>query len=561
MSTKNKLYAIYSRKSTDDAENQKNSIEYQVTSCLDFARRSNLSITSLTEEGFIEKGIIREKHSAYKTADLNISKDGSVQFDIERPKFQKLIKLLTTGVIDGVVCLCWDRVSRNDQDSMLIKALKKRGIEFQFVQVSYDDSSSGELHCDIDGVFSNHYSRVVSEKVRNTFEKFRADGRCIGPASIGYLDHGSDNKPIDPIRGPIVIRIFEMYATGEWSISQLAKWANQQGLTTKPSRPKRSRAEILAGVENDALQVSRPATAKTIENILKNPYYIGRHRNKQGETWACKHTPLISQQLFFKVQQVLKSKTTSIHYIDKPFFTYREVIRCECGRVYTPYLQKRWRYYRCSCKDGCDNATINLKENEVHNGIACLLSGILLTDEELRRIEIKRTPYLAKIDEEKNARQKDLERERNKIQEEINFLNDNKLHLLRSGVSTIEEFKAEQYKLEQRLEKNQEQISNVGESGDKMLNTVIQFSELIKMANLYYKNAPDPEKRDVVDVAFHELIYSNNDLRFNLIDGFLQVFSRVDKKKTHHDEHDVVSGSGGGDRTRDLRINSPTLCR
>ena len=221
MSAKNKIYAIYSRKSTDDAENQKNSIEYQVTSSLQLSRKANLTITPLTEEGFIEKGIIREKHSAYKTADLNISKEGSVQFDIERPKFQKLVKLLTTGAIDGVICLCWDRISRNDQDSMLIKQLIKRGIDFIFVQTTYDKSSSGELHRDIDGVFSNHYSRVVSEKVRNTFDKFRAEGRCIGPGSIGYLDHGSDNKPIDPVRGPIVIRIFEMYATGEWSISSL----------------------------------------------------------------------------------------------------------------------------------------------------------------------------------------------------------------------------------------------------------------------------------------------------------------------------------------------------
>lgn len=560
MSTKNKLYAIYSRKSTDDAENQKNSIEYQVTSSLDFAHRGNLSITPLTEDGFIENGVIREKHSAYKTSDLNISKDGTVQYNIERPKFQKLIKLLTEGKVDGVICLCWDRISRNEQDGMLIKELMKRGIEFHFVQTSYDKSSSGELHRDIDGMFAQHFSRVVSEKVRNTFDKFRSEGRCIGPASIGYLDQGSDSKPIDPIRGPIVIRIFEQYATGEWSMSQLAKWANNSGLTTKPCRPKRSRKEILAGVENDKPQVSRPVTAKTIENILKNPYYIGMHRNKKGKTWKCRHKALISQELFFKVQQVLKSKTKSIHYIDKPFFTFREVLRCSCGRTYSPYKKKGWKYYRCRCKEGCLNQTVNIKENRLHDSIEATLGKIILSERELAQIDANSDPYVARMDAEKEERKNDLMRERKKVENEICYLEDNKLSLLRAGVTSIEDYKTEKDKLESRLLDIDERIRQVGDSAEKMLNTVVRFSELIKMANLYYKNASDEDRRDIVDVAFTELHFANDKLDPKLKEGFLQAFSRYEQKKTHHDEHDVVSGSGGGVRTHDHLVNSEPLC-
>ena len=60
-------YLIYNRKSTDDAENQKNSLVYQRQRNLDFIRRTNLLLaTTLTVPGFCENGVIDEAHSGYK---------------------------------------------------------------------------------------------------------------------------------------------------------------------------------------------------------------------------------------------------------------------------------------------------------------------------------------------------------------------------------------------------------------------------------------------------------------------------------------------------------------
>jgi len=94
---------------------------------------------------------------------------------------------------------------------------------------------------DIDGMFAAHYSRVISEKVKNAQRKLRIEGRCLYFTPIGYLDKGSDNKPLDPERAPIVKRVFELYSTGDWSFAQLGKWAAKQGLTTKPVRRKRTK--------------------------------------------------------------------------------------------------------------------------------------------------------------------------------------------------------------------------------------------------------------------------------------------------------------------------------
>ena len=127
---------------------------------------------------FCKKGIIKEKHTAFKTSTITIGKDGSVKYKIERPKFKKLITLLQNKKFAEIICLCWNWISRNDQDEMIIKQLKKNRLDFQFIQTQYDKTSSGELHMDIDGMFSKHYSRVISEKVKGVCAKLKEEGKC-----------------------------------------------------------------------------------------------------------------------------------------------------------------------------------------------------------------------------------------------------------------------------------------------------------------------------------------------------------------------------------------------
>src|SRR3989338_7318858 len=99
------FYFIYNRKSTDDAENQKNSISYQKTENTRFAFREKFPITPITIEGFCADGIISEKHSGFKeNNDFNITSDGLVQYRIDRPKFQKMIQFISQGCFKGIIC-------------------------------------------------------------------------------------------------------------------------------------------------------------------------------------------------------------------------------------------------------------------------------------------------------------------------------------------------------------------------------------------------------------------------------------------------------------------------
>src|SRR5438445_5194321 len=76
-------YLVYIRKSTDEPDNQKNSIPYQKAEGIKFAHREKLSVASLTLAGFCMDGVISERHSGFKeNNELTFSKDGMVQYHI-----------------------------------------------------------------------------------------------------------------------------------------------------------------------------------------------------------------------------------------------------------------------------------------------------------------------------------------------------------------------------------------------------------------------------------------------------------------------------------------------
>ena len=52
------MFLIYTRKSTDDAENQKNSLEYQERMCREYAKNNKLQVTRESVEGAMQNGII-----------------------------------------------------------------------------------------------------------------------------------------------------------------------------------------------------------------------------------------------------------------------------------------------------------------------------------------------------------------------------------------------------------------------------------------------------------------------------------------------------------------------
>lgn len=523
-------YLIYARKSTDDSENQKNSLAYQITEAVKYAKTTNLRIAEVTIPGFCTFGQIRERHTGFKEdKDFDIDDHGMVSYKIERPKFYHLIRYLKEGSFKGVIFLCWDRASRNKNDDGLLRKLMKQN-DIHFIQTQYDaQTSSGELHMDIDGTFAQHYSRVISEKVRNQNRKLREEGIYLSKAPVGYLNTGdSRNKPIDPVRAPLIKSLFGKYAEGTWTLIELAEWANKHGLTMPPSRRKRTAEEMLADEEITIEPICRPVTYKNVHTILTNAFYIGKIRDSSNQ-WreSISHKPLVTETLFNRVQEILKSKKVSVHYIEKPYFPYRGLLRCgQCRRVYTPYEQKGIHYYGARCEKGCLNTKRNINAKYIEDKVGEALRVLFFTDKEKADINYRIKKDLRQLEEKRKSDLAQNEHQKRKLREDLTYLHENKLTLLKSSVYTPEAFKEEEFKLNQQLQalQNEEQASDI--ALHEVVKDLILLSELLKDAYLYYCSAKQYEKKLLIQTVFYELYLDGNVFQYKTKNGFNLLESR-----------------------------------
>ena len=523
------FYFIYDRKSTDEPNNQKNSLSYQRSQNTRFAKLEKLPIAPLSIRGFCGEGIISESHSGFKENDeLIITEGGLVSYRIERPKFQRLFMYLNKGLFKGVICLCWDRISRNKGDDMIIRKLIKRGVDIRFVFTKYDKSSSGELHMDVDSMFSAHHSRVTSEKVSITFKHAREKGKCTNRAPIGYLNVGNmDFKPQDPERAPVIKKMFELYATNGWSLSDLASYAREQGMVTVPMRRRRTEEEKLAEEDGsdekpDIPQVSRPINANHVHRILTNPFYIAKVPVGGGlYGQSTSHEAIVSEDIYYEVQKLLKKNKTSVHYTEKIDLPLRGFVRCaHCRRVSTPYIQKGIQYFSSRCVKGCENTCKNFNLDYIEKEIGKLIAKLQYTQDELDEMDARTSTEIALFENKRHDEIEQMERKKRKLREDLAFLRSNKLSLLKTGAYTAEAIVAEETKLESGINAliNDEHTSEVAMS--ETIKDIMKLSELLKNTVPYYDFANSQEKQEIIRIIFSELYLSGNTLTYKVQKGF-----------------------------------------
>lgn len=526
-------FLIYARKSTDEPDNQKNSIKYQRIENLRFAQREKLRVAPLTLAGFCLDGIISERHSGFKESDgVLITGSGMVQYRIERPKFQRMVQFLSKGLFKGVIVLCWDRLSRNRGDDTVVRKLMKASIEAHFVYANYDKTSSGALHMDIDGMFAEHYSRVIAEKVKLATRNLREEGICTYKAPLGYLNEGRmEHKPFDPARAPIIRRMFELLANEKWSLSDLTKWANAQGLTNRPARRRRTAEEMLAeqvDEEPKGEMISRPMTITRTHQILTDPFYAGKVRGNDGKYVPSRsHEPLVSLELFTKVQQVLKRRRVSTRYTKKIDLPGRGLIRCaQCRRAYTPYLQKGIQYFNARCPLGCPNPRKNFSAAFIAKELGRSFEQLCFTDQELAEADTRIKSDISILEEKRRERQEECDRRLKKTREELAYLRESKLLLLKSAVYSPEGLREEEIRLEAELSLLEQAQHETEASAQETLKQTVKLSELLKHGSALYEFADFRQKARFAGIVFSELLFSENSLVYQCKNGFKALESR-----------------------------------
>ncbi len=188
-------------------------------------------------------------------------------------------------------------------------------------------------------MFAQMYVRQLSDNVKRSNEQKRRQGKKTGRVDIGYIgvyetDENGKRKRTDiipdPVKGPLIVQAYNLFATGRYSIKTLTKEMQLRGLTGKERKP-----------------IAR----SMLHYCLSNPFNYGEMRAK-GEIIPHIYKPLISKDLFMRVQKLLHSRKKNPTKLIAKEYALRGLIRCanpECGCSYSPELKRgHLVYYSCT---------------------------------------------------------------------------------------------------------------------------------------------------------------------------------------------------------------------
>lgn len=241
----------------------------------------------------------------------------------KRPALRAMLDRIKAGDIDYVIVHKVDRLARNRADDIeIVMAIRKAGAQLVSVTENIDETPSGLLLHGIMSSIAEFYSRnLAAEVIKGSTQKAKKGGTPF-KAPIGYLNsremvdgHEVRTVTLDAERAPLVREAFVLYASGDYSLSELAAILEDRGLRSRPNR--RTSAQALGG--------------NRLASMLRNPYYMGVV-SYGGKTYQGRHEPLVDEQTFQEVQDLLDAKRVSGERSWRHFHYLRGSLYCrECG--------------------------------------------------------------------------------------------------------------------------------------------------------------------------------------------------------------------------------------
>lgn len=348
---------FYARVSTE-FNVQLNSLDNQITYYTDFIKNNpNWEYV----DGYVDEGI-----SGVSTA--------------KRERFNEMIEDGKLGLFDLVITKEVSRFARNTLDSIrFTRELLSNGVAvyFQSDNINTLDEDS-ELRLTIMSSMAQDESRKISNRVRFGHHQAIKNGTVLGTNNMFGYTKKDGKLMIDEEQAEFIRELFEMYATGKFSMKQMEKHFYQKGI-------RNSKGNKLSH--------------STMGNIIRNPkykgYFVGNkvvitdlftkkqkflpeeewvmYKDETGETVPA----IVSEELWEKANEVLYMRSqdviTAQHKTVHQNLLTGKLICSHCGK---PYYRKdavgkngeKMSKWVCSgkIKNGADSCPSHaIYENEI----------------------------------------------------------------------------------------------------------------------------------------------------------------------------------------------------
>ena len=458
-------YFLYIRKSTEEDDRQVLSLEAQETELKEFAEKEHLTVVD----------VFRESQTAKEPG---------------RPIFNKMLEQIEKGNADGILAWHPDRLARNSIDGgkiiYLIDSDKIHSLKFPTFW--FEPTPQGKFMLSIAFGQSKYFVDNLSENTKRGLRQKLRRGEWPGYAPLGYLNDLRTHTIVkDQKRFKLIKKIFELYATGNYSLKDLQKIITSEGLLSR-------------NVKQLSISV--------IQNILQNPFYYGVFKYN-GQMYQGSHKPIISKKLFEKCQKVLKNRARPVKRL-KETHIFRGLLRCgECGCMITSEIQRGHIYYRCTKKKiPCSQRYV--REENLAKQISKILQKVSLPNSWTQKM-------IAKLDEEKMEKEQtnfsfsqNLKSQIKNCEGKLEKLLD--AHL--EGIISTEEYTQKKQKiLNQKIEIS-EKLKNFKQTGNRWLERAKNFILTSNQAKIVALKGDLPEKREFLQKVGSNIVLLNQQIKY-----------------------------------------------
>lgn len=257
-----------------------------------------------------------------------------------RPQWKKFLEGLRKkkNQIDLILFTKWDRFSRNAADAFqMIKTLRQLGVEPCAIEQPLDmDIPENKIMLGIFLTAPEVENDRRSMNVRYGMRRAVKEGRWMNGAPLGYINRVTpDGKKYIALEQPyagIIKWAFETLAERAIHVEHIYKEAYKKGLKT---------------------------TKANFWNLIRNPIFCGKiflkgYKEEPDAILRGNHEPLISEDLFYTVQDILDGKKRVYRTAmgSQPEMVLRGHLICpDCGKLLTGSASKGRRdyyfYYHC----------------------------------------------------------------------------------------------------------------------------------------------------------------------------------------------------------------------
>jgi hypothetical protein len=386
-----------------------------------------------------------------------------------------------------------DRLYRNLKDWVTVDELD---VEVHLVKegvvLSRDSRSSEKFMHGIKVLMAKNYIDNLSEEARKGMREKAEQGLWPTFAPLGYRNVVAPNgkrviEP-DPELAPVIQRLFDSYARGTLSIKEAARQARSDGLAFRKSG---SRVPV-----------------STVHKILRTRLYMGEFE-WAGRVYVGTHEPIVSRELWERVQDVLDGRKAKRHRRAKHDLALSGLIECgHCGSAVVGEIKKgRYVYYHCTGHRGkCGEPYV--REEVLLDRFSELLDRLTFDDEVLEWVREALTHSHADERRDHERAVERLKAEHERLQERIHAMYVDKLDG-RIDAAFFDrmsaEWRAEQARCLHEIERHSAADQSYLEEGVRVL-------ELAKNARRLFDKQEPREKRRLLDFVVSNCSWQGGDL-------------------------------------------------